>query len=211
MKYLSNVTLIAYDNTEYPERTVSAMRHCRQEIEFACAVIVSNTTPRNLQDEVFELVPDCGYRAAMDFEVNRIHRYVETDFALFVSHDGYIQNPSAWQDEWLCFDFIGAPWPQWLCGRLSDPSHRVGNTGFCLKSKRFMQLCFEFGANFDPSTPGDVYTSDTIRTQLEKSGMKYAPIEIASDFSWELNTEEFPKGRFDAFGFHDFAGKVART
>jgi len=187
-------------------RTVRALRYCARLIRFGEVAIVGQHRPSDLNGETLHLRPlEAGYNAAMAFEVREIHKYVHTDFALFISHDGYILNPGKWNDCWLDYDFIGAPWPSYLCQNL--PTFRVGNSGFCLKSKRFMNRCAELGGAFNPETAGDVFTCQTIRPQLEALGMKYAPVEVASDFSWELNIDEHPGGRPDAFGFHNFSGK----
>jgi|SRR5215469_10195334 len=201
MKELPNVTLIAYDNSAQPDRTIKVLHECASLIQFGAVVFVLREMPSScVVNGTVHFAPEIGYAAAMQFEVTEIHKYVPTDFALFVSHDGTILNEDAWRDEWLCFDYIGAPWPKWLCDRF--PDFRVGNSGFCLKSRAFMRNCAELGGAFNPNTPGDVFTSQTIRPQLESRGMKYAPLEVAADFSWELNIEEFPNGRPDAFGHH---------
>ena len=52
---------------------------------------------------------------------------------------------------------------------------------------------------------GDTFTSQHQRPFLESVGIKFAPVEVAADFSWESSIEEYPRGRPDAFGFHSFA------
>ena len=41
----------------------------------------------------------------------KIGEYIESDFALVVQDDGHIVNPNNWSDEFLAYDYIGAPWP----------------------------------------------------------------------------------------------------
>ena len=52
---------------------------------------------------------------------------------------------------------------------------------------------------------GDTFCCQQQRPFLEEIGMKFAPVEVAADFSWESTIEEYPNGRPDAFGFHSFA------
>lgn len=199
MKSLPNVTLIAYDNTDAPERTVKSLRHCASLIQFAAVVLVCRVSPPNLNGEMIITTDQKGYAAAMNFEVNEIHKCVHSDHAIFVSHDGYIINPDAWRDEWLDYDFIGSPWPVQICP--DNPNRRVGNTGFCLKSRAFMHYTAELGHQFDSQTPGDVFCCRTIADQLESLGIKFAPLEVALDFGWESYIDGYGN-RSDAFGFH---------
>lgn len=37
--------------------------------------------------------------------------YIETDFVMLVHYDGFIVHPELWRDEFLDYDYIGAPWP----------------------------------------------------------------------------------------------------
>lgn len=205
MKSLPNVTLISYDNTDRPERTLRALQYCASLIKFAAVILVARVAPTNLLNgELVWFVKDEGYEAAMEWEVEGVNQFVNTDFALCISHDGYILNADAWRDYWFDYDFIGAPWPADFT-RHDFPDYRVGNTGFCLKSKEFMHLCSQIGHRRDPGMNGDVFTSRLQRKRLEKLGMKYAPLNVAADFAWEFTIDEYPNGRPDAFGFHKIA------
>jgi len=203
MKSLPNVTLISYDNTDDPSRTMKALKHCASLILFADVIMCGAGEAT-------------GYKGAMEWEVFGLNRYVETEFSLCVHHDGFIINPDKWNDDWLQYDFIGAPWPGMPDRRhpgKSDYPGRVGNTGFCLRSKEFMQhtaalkdlFLSSYGVDqYGQTLGGDTFISQHQRPFLESVGMKYAPVEVAADFSWESNIEEFPNGRPDAFGFHSF-------
>lgn len=216
MKSLPNVTLISYDNSSHPERTLIALRHCMSLMKFADVVMVTRNMPMGANGEHYVMTKNNGYSFAMIFEIFDIAYYVNTDFALCIHHDGFIINPDAWRDEWLNYDFIGAPWPKnphpRHPGKSDYPEFRVGNTGFCLKSKRFIDETYKLAGKFNVAMDkknasglgGDTFVSQIIRPELEASGMKYAPVEVAADFSWEDDIEEFPNGRPDAFGFHNF-------
>ena len=209
MKSLPNVTLISYDNSDQPERTLRAIQHCASLITFGAVVMVCRVHPSNTNGVDVRIVPERGYPFAMKWEVSGVKDFVLTDFALCIHHDGYIINPAKWTDDWFQYDFIGAPWPREPHprhpGKSDYPNSRVGNTGFCLKSQAFMQNCATFIGSFNEDRlGGDTFYCQIVRPELEKLGMKYAPVEVAADFSWEDNIEEFPDGRPDAFGFHNF-------
>lgn len=113
--------------------------------------------------------------------------------------DSWVQNPGAWRDDWLEFDYIGAPWPDGV----------VGNDGFALISSRFLRAVADLHipATVRHCRPADVVvcrdrhrgTAKCYRTELEAAGMSYAHTDTASQFS----TEGDYSGQF---GFH---GKTA--
>ncbi len=221
MKSLPNVTLISYDNTNDPTRTLRALKYCASLINFAAVVCVcrglSGVRGNDTAGVECLFVSERGYPAAMVWEVAGVRNYVQTDYALCIHHDGYILNAEAWNDEWLTFDFIGAPWPRdphpYHPGKSEHPG-RVGNTGFCLKSKAFMfhtaGLKKEFVRwsqhpdQYGQQWGGDTFYSQLQRPNLESYGMRFASVEVAARFGWESNIEEVPGDRPYAFGFHNF-------
>ncbi len=216
---LPNVTLISYDNTDDPSRTLRALEFSSREIKFADVVLVCRKTPDGANGTTIQRVHEKGYAAAMVWEVAGLRNYIQTDFALAIHHDGYVINPGTWRDDWLQYDFIGAPWPLLPHvnhpGKSEFPHGRVGNTGFCLKSKAFMQRTAELRdlfirASKRPDQYGQQYAGDTFccqhqRPALEQRGITFAPVEVAAGFAWESNIEEIPGDRPHAFGFHNFA------
>ncbi len=218
MKSLPNVTLISYDNVDDPSRTLRALHYSSREIKFADVVLVCRIRPDGVNGTTIQKVHEKGRAAATNWHAYGVMNYVQTDFALCIHHDGYVINPQAWRDDWLQYDFIGAPWPA-----SSHPCHpgksesvgRVGNDGFCLKSRAFMEACHEMrslfiaGTKRPPDRFGQELGSDTFycqhqRPALEQRGITFAPVEVAADFSWETNIEEIPGDRPGAFGFHNF-------
>jgi len=120
---------------------------------------------------------------------------VKTDHVLIFQYDGFILNPSAWTDEFLRYDYVGAPWH-------GPGSPQVGgNGGFSLRSKRLLDL---IGKNYrkigGQIFPEDLWICEKARPFLEKEGIKFAPKEISSIFSKEGNE----RGVFwnGEFGFH---------
>jgi hypothetical protein len=187
MKHLPDVTLIATDGAN-PERTRRVMRYCESHFKFAASVLIE--TPKT-------------YRDAMLCEIGGLHANFSTSHCLFVSHDGWILNPQMWDDAWLDYDMIGAPWPaSW------GITHRVGNTGFALRSRRFLEASAQaFG--LWAGQPGDVFQCRTLHRPMIELGMKFAPVEVARRFSWEHFIEEGECGPACSFGFHGWvAGKT---
>ncbi len=220
MKSLPNVTLISYDNTDDPTRTLRALKYCASLIQFAAVICVcrglSGVKGNDTAGVECRFVSDKGYHSAMVWEVAGVRDHVATDYALCIHHDGYILNAEAWTDEWLRYDFIGSPWPrlpsQFHPGKSDYPNARVGNTGFCLKSKAFMNTVADFLPSFaqlrndiyGQVPAGDTFYCQHQRKPLEGFGIKFAPVEVAAMFGWESNIEEVPGDRPYAFGFHNF-------
>lgn len=122
-------------------------------------------------------------------------KHITTDFALFMHLDGFIVNPEKWESGFLQYDFIGAPWgPEY---KPTDP-YRVGNDGFCLKSKRLMN--FVATLPWKPM-PADILICCHYRREIEDAGFKFAPVEVAARFSVETICPETPKD-LKCFGFH---------
>lgn len=136
-----------------------------------------------------------------------LNKYISTDFCLTIQHDGYIINPECWIDEFLNFDYIGAPWPiNW------GYKNRVGNGGFCLKSKKFLEECSKAFSNFnfklsiardkyDISINEDFLACNIYYDEMIERGIKFADVETASLFSIEHPVLEM---KDKTFGFHDY-------
>lgn len=128
------------------------------------------------------------------FIVHELHKYVNTDYALIIQADGYPVNKAAWTDEFLKYDYIGAPWylQPW------ELDKTVGNGGFSLRSMKFL----EASARLDYSgfeEPEDVFLCRSSDKILKQQGIKFAPHDLAYKFS----VEDMPyKGQFGFHGKH---------
>ena len=150
------------------------------------------------------IAEDCNYQQAMHWELGRFADYIDTSHALICTHDGFIANAHLWQDAWLDYDMVGAPWPaSWNVG------HRVGNTGFTLQSQKFLEMASKAEPLWKGEA-GDVFLCRTMEKEFKSNGIKYAPVDVASAFSWEHYIEEKTAGADRSFGFHGWvAGKSA--
>lgn len=187
MKHLPDVTIIGQDPDG--DRIRRVIRHCESMFRFGGSVVVDSSM---------------SYQDAMRFEVLGLATLVKTSHCLFVSHDGWILNPKLWDDSWLQYDMIGAPWPaSWGTGQ------RVGNTGFSLRSRRFLGASAS-AVGLWSGQAGDVFQCRTLHRPMVEAGMRYAPVEVARKFSWEHYIEEGECGPGCSFGFHGWvAGKTA--
>ena len=105
------------------------------------------------------------------------------------------------------YDYIGAPWlvADWSVRDFDFPPEWfgtwvVGNGGFCLRSKKLMETTarlVESGA-IPNLHPEDTAICVWHRKIFESEGIKFAPVELAKDFSIEGHELTYDK----QFGFH---------
>lgn len=130
--------------------------------------------------------------------------HVDTEFVIVVQWDGFGVHRECWSDSFLHCDYIGAPWPRWL------NIGRVGNGGFSLRSRRWLECSAHLVAcpDFDaPEVQGseDCYCCTVFREFYLAAGLRVAPLELAMRWSLEHPVEEYPRWRgLDSFGFHGF-------
>lgn len=140
---------------------------------------------------------------------------VDTDHNIIVQNDGFAVNKSAWTDEFLDYDYIGAPWIWW-----GPPEEQVGNGGFSLRSRRLYDALIDWRPsyrvegwpNLDPKyySPNnrDGLNEDNLlagpyRKYLEANyGLRWAPTELAHRWSIECS-ESYTNPWFkQSLGFH---------
>ena len=109
---LPQVTLVAMSSV-HMQATVKAMRYSMRGIEFGDAVLISDQKPlflprdiRFSQTSKLQNIDDFNYKM-----VYELGSHIHTDYAMIVHADGFVVHPEMWRDEFLDYDYIGAPWP----------------------------------------------------------------------------------------------------
>lgn len=126
--------------------------------------------------------------------LKELGKHATKDCIMAIQYDGMPTDPTKWQDEFLKYDYIGAPWP-WF-----PDSHKVGNGGFSLRSRKLTDLCLDDHIRIIPGPSEhqeDVHIGVLFKDWFLERGVTYAPVPLASQFSAEL-----PGGKFDTYGFH---------
>ena len=108
--YLPNVTLAAMSSVDIPE-TVKALKYSMRGIEFGDVVIVTHKKPaflpagiRYSHTDRLSSIDDYNYKMIFEFG-----RHIHTDYVLQIHADGFVVHPEMWRDEFLDYDYIGAP------------------------------------------------------------------------------------------------------
>lgn len=123
------------------------------------------------------------------FIVLRLPELIETEHVLICQADGYGLRMELWSDEFLQYDYVGAPWP----------NGEVGNGGLSLRSKRFLEASRAQG---EPNLAEDSFLCQYRRKEMEEFGIRFAPIEVAQRFSYEHPVEGHPWNPQDSWGVH---------
>jgi ADP-heptose:LPS heptosyltransferase len=217
---LPDVTLVFIDTIAH-KLTAAAARECMSKADFREVIIFS--------DERF--VPEAGWvpiakceslEDAMKVLWYTVPHHLKTSHALIAQYDSWIINPDAWDDAWLQYDYIGAPWG-WHGDGLE-----VGNGGFSLRSRTLMDFLAEDNANYLFAMPEDDAICRVYGSLLREAGFRFAPMEVAEQFSIERSVIDNPALKTRAisdtnkpFGFHgmfnwdavlsdaDIAGRIA--
>lgn len=128
-----------------------------------------------------------------------VAKHVKTSHVLMIHWDSWIINEEEWSQDFLNYDYIGAPW-LWEKHR-----YRVGNSGFSLRSKRMMDIIANDPKRYVCGLPEDQRMCRLYRPELESQGVVFAPEDVAAKFSYERD-KDWPRSkpiwRGNHFGFH---------
>lgn len=203
MKNLDNITLVCIDTKNRLE-SLSVMKKMSRLIKFNKSIYFTNQIEKQKDIEIVNIADINGIRgdgSYSHFCVKELPKYIETDFCLVVQHDGFILNPDKWTDEFLEYDYIGAAWPGGYY------VNRVGNGGFSLRSKKFLDAGLDIFENSSIMENEDLLICVHKYEDYVQRGIKYAPVDLAVKFSIEDIIPEIKS--MDTFGFHGTSTAIA--
>jgi hypothetical protein len=206
MLHLPQVTLVAVACTKV-EETIEALRISMRGIAYAEALLITHEKI-DLSYEGIKVIhiKKLNYKEYNHFIIFRLKDYINTKFCLLVQNDGYVLHPDQWSIEFLKYDYIGAPWPPNVHFTSSKKNIRVGNGGFTLRSRKILEAPTKLKLTFTDKNTGyfheDGFLCVHFRDTLEKTGIKFAPVQLASQFSKEVLCYDSVQR---PFGFHNKA------
>jgi hypothetical protein len=189
---LPEVTIVSVNGRD-PEASMLALAHSSSRLRFAEQLLITN---RDCCREGVRTVVVPGLSSIQEynrFVVQELYTHITTSHCLIIQPDGFVVNPWLWTDFFLHYDYIGAPWNMvcsWealsKCGMSSASGVHimVGNGGFSLRSRRFLEATASFDYP-DANLEEDCFVALKIRRELEDMGMRYAPVDLARQFSLE--------------------------
>lgn len=191
---LPQVTLVAVD-TRSPELALRALSHSSLHLDFARCLLLTHGAPGLTLPPHIEAVDIGPIRSSAEYSrwiLASLLEHVQTSHVLVTQWDGFVCDPSAWDDAFLDADYLGAPWGKAPQGFL------VGNGGFSLRSRRLLECLQAPAARALWHHPEDVCIGQTLRPLLEAEfGIRFGSLDMARRFACE---NEPPPG--PCFGFH---------
>lgn len=206
---LPDVTLVCVETREH-EFARMAIDDCLRVADFGDVLVLTDDPIRFMEMDLrktadvdyrkigFHKVPDwpdkLGWSRSWWFDVPKLLRTRQT---LNIQWDSWICDASMWRDDFMRYDYIGAPW--WY-----KDGKNVGNGGFSLVSSRLKRYIADRRLQFPCDTSAD---DDLLcrkyRPQLELAGFEWAPERVAHDFAFEGCTDGTVHREFTKhFGFH---------
>lgn len=205
---LNNVTLVAMTSVKI-EETVKAIIYSCKGIDFGAVKLISDIKPDNLPSYVqYEYIEPMSNIDEWNYAtIYKLGKYIDTEFALLIHDDGFVINPQCWREDFLDYDYIGAPWPlpnDTFSFRDKDGNLiRVGNS-VSIRSKKLIDLPVELNLEWKPFHGyynEDGFICVNYRHEYLKRGMKFADIDVAKYFSIESQLPE--NVGITPFAFHN--------
>lgn len=228
---LNNVAIFTFCwGDEHVAKSLRSMLICLDQVNFKRQVLItdsSKTEIMNFQNiidkyniEVCDVAVDLNDNMSND-DTNRMSfcesfvqetkKYITDDFCLNVQHDSTIIDSSRWTDEFLDYDYVGAPWPMniiqaddMVAGKLDYIPNVVGNGGFSLRSRKFVEESSYLEWKHKNE---DLNACVFNYYNLIDKGIRFAPPGLAARFSVEHPTVHQSFSRdllftYKSFGFH---------
>lgn len=197
---LPDVTLVMIETREHTLARM-AIEDCLDKVDFGDVLIITDRplefSPLTLSHGVhplFKTVEDWPDKLGWAKSCwNDVAPMLRTSQTLHIQWDSWVWDVSCWDDAYLEYDYIGAPW--WYAD-----GKNVGNSGFALISTRLKRYLRHNALQYPCVTSSeDDLLCRTYRQPLEERGFKWAPEALAHKFSFECCR---PSETSRHFGFH---------
>jgi hypothetical protein len=202
---LDKVTLVSVACVDV-EDTLRALKYSSKDINFNSVKLI---TSYDIIDDSVQIIKcrNLDYEGYNYFVLYELWEYIDTDYALIIQNDGFVIDAYRWRDEFLDYDYIGAPWPipndNVTFRDVNGNLQRVGNGGFSLRSKKVLELPNKLNLEwkkFNGYYNEDGFICVNYRHIFDEHGCKIAPIDVAKYFSHETIIPEILG--IEPFGFH---------
>jgi hypothetical protein len=180
---MKDLTILIFSGDNSQERSNIAGRLALYLSRLECPIKIVTPYEPIAYEGYWHKIDPMNYSEAMKFQVKGLSKYFDTKYVMHCETDGYPINFDMWSDDFLNFDYIGAPWPShW--NLINDG--RVGNMGCSIISKKFVDW---FSVQEYNGMPGDVFICQHLKPKAEAEGFKYADLQTALRFSKEHEIE----------------------
>ncbi len=202
---LTDVTLLTASSVAIDD-THAALLHCLRGIDFGAVKMLSPLPPATPDSRVqYIYIPPLDLVGYSRLMIDRLSAYVQTSHCLIVQADGFVLDPERWQREFLQYDYIGIPG---LCQASKVPEKGTLTTlamaGFlcaarsCWRSRRAW-------ASTDTtfrSSRRNLFICHYLYEKMCATGVRFAPPQLAAQFSIETASANYGRSLDTVFGFH---------
>lgn len=194
---LPNISLCIVDTLNY-SKCITALRQSMKDINFGEVLIFSDIdyAKHELSASSYKFIEIDRLDNTIDYSqyiTKQLPKHVNLDYVLIIQWDGYVIDMMNWQESFLDYDYIGAEWAPKHWNNYTK--NLMGNGGFSLRSKKLMDIVMKDNL-IDIKGNEDAYICYYYKKYLESYGIKFAPVQIARQFSFE----EIKMDK--TFGFH---------
>lgn len=179
-----------------------ALRHIMKFQKRGRTVVFSRTKPDG--DVSWVESPKQNWVKQQRHQATGLVEFLEKDddFLLHCECDGFPINPELWDDAWLQYDYVGAPWGvrgvKGCVTSVLQGVNRVGNGGFSLRSRSLLEDAYKKRLSYPEGVASDVWLC-----QYPWARITFPSINTAAKFSFESFLPELPDfSTNDSFGFH---------
>lgn len=178
----SQITIVSVTGMPDATSAAYALELSRRQMLGARALLCSPKAPANLAEGIeHKAIAPLNYHEYSWFMMFALWKFIETDYVLIVQDDGWILDIRNWSDDFLNYDYLGAPvclgrvdtpqGIQWMydfnwCEHLGQPDRIVRpvlNGGFSLRSRRMLRALVDHPQIRVEIPPPDVEESEPIR------------------------------------------------
>ena len=208
MKCLDSVTLLGIDGGGNRPLITKAMQYSKRELTFGRSLLLSPHCDYADTDDIDIVnINAMDYNEWNRFTIQEIHKYIDTPHYLYVDTDGFVIHPELWTDEFLNYDYAGAPFyyqghiqsgpcvDATVKAKPESTINLVGNGGFTLRSKKLAEAMVDC-----PDiryVPEDVYITLNNYDYFVSKGITYCPLDLAYTFAQNRLQDSG-----NSFGFH---------
>jgi predicted O-methyltransferase YrrM len=194
---IDNCTLFAVDCIQ-PELAIKALEKTCEHINFKEVIFFSDVKPTFLNEKFkFQQIEKLNnLDDYSEFMLSKLTDFIDTEFCFSIHHDGFVVNPELWSNDFIKYDYIGAPWPS--TSHFILEGKRVGNGGVSIRSKKLM----EYVKTIPQRGHEDTVICVNLRNHLEEKGFTFAPLDVAAKFSVELTCDDLDQQVSNTFAFH---------
>lgn len=187
LKDVTLLSIVCNDKIEIMRMVVRVMNYCMSVAKFRRGILMTYLPPDVECKAECVQIPKISFgEGAQILQVKTLAYFDLGPWVMHIHEDGFILDPNLWEQGFMQWDYIGAPWQGGV----------VGNNGFCMFNRKFMKACSRLPFIYG-SLHSDTHVCIHHRKEMVAQEISFAPATVAERFSTETTGQRKP-----SFGFH---------